>query len=80
MDLRRAGISNHLRNLLQRGTTYDAVINQSNALALQNRAVRVVFKLENQVAELVRRLDNCPYIRVVGFGAEVARAAQLLGV
>ena len=79
MDFARAGIAHHLDDLHRGGAADDAVVDQHDALALDQRAVGVVLQLDAEVADVLARLDEGPPDIVGADDAELERDASIPG-
>ena len=80
MDLAGAGLAHHLHDLEAGRAADDRIVDQDDALALDQRAVGIVLELDAEVADLVARLDEGAADIMRADDAELERDAALLGV
>ena len=73
----RAGIAHHLDDLQAGGAADDRIVDQHDALALDQRAVGIVLQLDAEVADLLARLDEGAPDIVRADDAELERDADL---
>ena len=80
MHLARAGLADHLDDLLAGGAAHDRIVDEDDPLALQHVAVGVVLQLHAHVADRVGRLDEGAADIVVADDAEFEGKPGLLRV
>ena len=78
MHLARAGIAHHLDDLHAGGAANDRIVDQDDALAVDQRRIGVVLQLDAEVADFLARLDEGPADIVRADDPELERNARCL--
>ena len=79
MHLARAGVAHHLDDLDAGRAANDRIVDEDDALAVDQRRIGVVLQLDAEVADFLARLDEGPADIVRADDAEFERDAATPG-